>query len=124
MIRDFSIWDMFCLVVTLFPLRRRWPAARSVVACTLGSKWASKIKPGFAAGEPRLYSRDLRFEERPQMATCTRRRLIRLSLLAAATVVLNACGQKGPLYLPDEEGDEKKKKEKTTGPGQPRSPRA
>jgi len=58
------------------------------------------------------------------MAICTRRRLIRLSLLAVAAAILSACGQKGPLYLPDEEGDEKKKKEKTTALGQPRSPRA
>ncbi|HSS65800.1 MAG TPA: lipoprotein [Gammaproteobacteria bacterium] len=58
------------------------------------------------------------------MATYTRRRLIRLSLLAVAAVVLNACGQKGPLYLPDEEEDEEKKKQKTTALRRPRSPRA
>ncbi len=43
------------------------------------------------------------------MATYSRRRLIRGSLIFVATAVLNACGQKGPLYLPEENEDEKKK---------------
>jgi predicted small lipoprotein YifL len=34
-------------------------------------------------------------------------------VLSAAGVVLSGCGQKGPLYLPDET-QEKKKKEKTS----------
>ena len=55
------------------------------------------------------------------MAIYTRRRLLRLSLLAVAGVVSSACGQKGPLYLPEEEGEEKKKKEKTTAVSRPRS---
>lgn len=55
----------------------------------------------------------------------TRRRLILFSPLAAAAALMNACGRKGPLYLPKEEGEEKKeKKDETTGLGQPRSPRA
>ena len=59
------------------------------------------------------------------MAIFTRRRLIRFSLLAAAAALVNACGRKGPLYLPDEENDEKKeKKDKTTGLDQIPSPRA
>lgn len=59
------------------------------------------------------------------MTISTRRRLIRYSLLAVAAVLVNACGRKGPLYLPEEEGDKKnEKKEKTTALDQPRSPRA
>ena len=48
------------------------------------------------------------------MATRTRRQLLRLSLLGAVTIVLSACGQKGPLYLPEEDEDEKKKKKEKT----------
>jgi predicted small lipoprotein YifL len=58
------------------------------------------------------------------VAIHTRRLLLRFSLLSAAAVLLNACGQKGPLYLPEEEEDEKKKKQKTTALDRPRSPRA
>ncbi len=58
------------------------------------------------------------------MAIHTRRRLLRLTLLTVAAVVLNACGQKGPLYLPEEESEEKKKKQKSTALGRPRFPRA
>lgn len=58
------------------------------------------------------------------MAIHTRRRIIRLSLLSVAALALNACGRKGPLYLPEEGEDEKKnKKEKTSSSGRPRSPR-
>jgi predicted small lipoprotein YifL len=59
------------------------------------------------------------------MEISTRRRLICFSLLAVAAVLTNACGRKGPLYLPEDEGGEKKdKKEKTTALGQRRSLRA
>lgn len=59
------------------------------------------------------------------MAIQTRRRIIRISLIIVAAVVLNACGQKGPLYLPEENEDEKKKKnEKSSALGRHRSPRA
>ncbi len=48
------------------------------------------------------------------MATRTRRQVFRLSLLGLAAIVLSACGQKGPLYLPEESEDEKKKKKEKT----------
>jgi predicted small lipoprotein YifL len=54
------------------------------------------------------------------MASATRRRLVKVLLLSAAGVVLSGCGQKGPLYLPDET-QEKKKKEKTSA-REPRIP--
>ncbi len=58
------------------------------------------------------------------MAILGRRRLIQWSVLGLAAAALNACGQKGPLYLPEDEEDEKKKKEKSAGLGRPRSSRA
>lgn len=57
------------------------------------------------------------------MATYSRRRLIRGSLIFVATAVLNACGQKGPLYLPEENEDEKKKKMKNPPPSADADPR-
>ncbi|MDX1529812.1 MAG: lipoprotein [Gammaproteobacteria bacterium] len=59
------------------------------------------------------------------MAIIGRRRLIQWSLLGLPAAFLNACGQKGPLYLPDDGEDEKKKKkDKSAALGRPRSPRA
>lgn len=59
------------------------------------------------------------------MAIQTRRRLIRLSLFTLVVATLNACGQKGPLYLPGEEEEEnEKKRKKTTAHGRPGSSRA
>lgn len=58
------------------------------------------------------------------MAIHARRRFFRLTLLSVAAVVLHACGQKGPLYLPEEKSEEKKKKQKSTALGRPRFPRA
>jgi predicted small lipoprotein YifL len=43
------------------------------------------------------------------MANATRRRFIKALLLSAAGLALSGCGQKGPLYLPEETEDEKKK---------------
>lgn len=47
------------------------------------------------------------------MQSALRRRFLRVMLLSVAGAVLWGCGQKGPLYLP-EEVLEKKKKEKTS----------
>ena len=58
------------------------------------------------------------------MAIIGRRRLIQSALLGLSAALLNACGQKGPLYLPEDEEDEKKKKDKSAALGRPRSPRA
>ncbi|MDH3314720.1 MAG: lipoprotein [Gammaproteobacteria bacterium] len=56
------------------------------------------------------------------MATYSRRRLIRGSLILVASVVLNACGQKGPLYFPEDNEEEKKKNnEKSSALGRRRS---
>lgn len=45
------------------------------------------------------------------MTALSRRRLL-LVWLAAAAAGVSGCGQKGPLYLPEESGEEDKKKEK------------
>ena len=54
------------------------------------------------------------------MASATRRRLIKALLFSVGGAVLSGCGQKGPLYLPDET-QEKKKKQKTSA-WEPRIP--
>lgn len=40
------------------------------------------------------------------------KRIRQLSLAAMAVVFLAACGQKGPLYLPDSEPEKKQEKQK------------
>ena len=47
------------------------------------------------------------------MVSATRRRLVKALLFSAAGLALSGCGQKGPLYLPDE-SEEKEKKQKTS----------
>ena len=47
------------------------------------------------------------------MARAARRLFLRALLLSAAGMAVTACGQKGPLYLPEDEL-KKKKKEKST----------
>lgn len=79
---------------------------------------------GFAGPGSPLYSR---FSSRgtAMRATYTRRRMLRSSVSIAASVALLGCGQKGPLYLPEETEDEKKKKKETSsGIGRSHSSRA
>ncbi len=47
------------------------------------------------------------------MVSATRRRLVTALVFSAVGLALSGCGQKGPLYLPDE-SEEKEKKQKTS----------
>lgn len=52
-----------------------------------------------------------------------RRSVLLILCILAASELLAGCGQKGPLYLPEEEGkEEERKKEKTSGLGERRGP--
>lgn len=61
----------------------------------------------------RRYTADLPVSEDTAMIRAARRKFLRSLLLSAAGVALCGCGQKGPLYLPEEEL-KKKKKEKSS----------
>ena len=82
------------------------------------------MPPGFCRQWPEAILAGLWFRGKFEMTAHTRRRLFCLTLLAVTATVLSACGQKGPLYLPEEESKEKKKKQKSTVLGRPRFPRA
>ena len=70
------------------------------------------------------YTRSPRSEWKVAMAIVGRRRLIQWSLLGLGAALLNACGQKGPLFLPEDEEDEEKKKKKSAALVRPRPLRA
>ena len=46
-----------------------------------------------------------------------RRSLLRALCALTASALLASCGQKGPLYLPEEDEKEERKKQKTSGLG-------
>ncbi|HEX9584016.1 MAG TPA: lipoprotein [Gammaproteobacteria bacterium] len=53
------------------------------------------------------------------MVCAARRRFLRTLLLSAAGVAVSGCGQKGPLYLPEEELKKKKEKYSNRGESSP-----
>lgn len=53
------------------------------------------------------------------MACAARRRFLRTLLLSAAAVAVSGCGQKGPLYFPEEELKKKKGKFSNRGGNSP-----
>lgn len=50
-----------------------------------------------------------------------RRNLLLILCVLAAGALPAGCGQKGPLYLPEDEKEEERKKQKTSGRAEPGS---